>query len=257
MHRTAVILSLHSPRNVKSPIMLLCMPLLLAVCWLAPGVVKADGFPLGWAHRVPITINHDQIDENLTDFTLVLTEEMSAVLSSVDGPLDADGLRPSIDGGGDVRFSADEAGTQRLAVDVREWDTDNDPASGSLEVAVKVPSISSSTDTTIYLWWGNSEAVQPGPAQEFGQYAAYDAGAWLASADGGASDRTGQRGIYPSSSPPPVQITGRRGSTSPATTAYSRRTTAGVGWSHQQGVGKASSPPPTQKSAHPPSVIPQ
>jgi len=47
-----------------------------------------------------------------------------------------------------------------------------------------------------------------------------------------------------------------RGSTSPATMAFSLQTTAGVGWSHQPGVGKASSSPPTQKSAHPPSVMP-
>ena len=171
--------------NIKTSIVRLCLPVLLAVCWLAPSVAKADGFPSGWAHRVPITINHDQIDENLAYFTLVLTEEMSAVLSSVDGPLDADGLRPSIDGGGDVRFSADEAGAQRLAVDVREWVTDNDPASGSLEVAVKVPSISSSTDTTIYLWWGEAGETQPAPGDPFGQFAAYDAFTDFVSPDGG------------------------------------------------------------------------
>ena len=46
------------------------------------------------------------------------------------------------------------------------------------------------------------------------------------------------------------------GSISPATTASWPPTTDGVGWSHQPGAGKASSPSPTQKSAHPPSVMP-
>ena len=46
------------------------------------------------------------------------------------------------------------------------------------------------------------------------------------------------------------------GTPSPATMAYSRRTTAGAGWSHQPGAGKASSLSPTQKSAHPPSAMP-
>jgi hypothetical protein len=47
-----------------------------------------------------------------------------------------------------------------------------------------------------------------------------------------------------------------RGSTSPATMAFSLQTTAGVGWSHQPGAGEASSLSPTQKSAHPPSAMP-
>jgi hypothetical protein len=147
-------------------------------------------FPTGWAHRVPIAVDHTQIDSDLTDFTVVITDEMAAVLSAVDGPLDADGTRPSINGGGDVRFSADEAGTQRLAVDVREWVTNNNPASGSLEVAVRVPTVSSSTDTTIYLWWGKAGETQPAPGDPFGQYAAYDAHHRLVSTDGGLTDRT-------------------------------------------------------------------
>jgi hypothetical protein len=47
-----------------------------------------------------------------------------------------------------------------------------------------------------------------------------------------------------------------RGSTSPATMAFSLQTTAGVGSSRQRDAGKASSLSPTQKSAHPPSAMP-
>jgi hypothetical protein len=169
-------------------------------------------------YRLPVTILSSAIDGNLTDFTVVITDEMAAVLSAVDGPLDADGTRPSINNGGDVRFSADEAGTQRLAVDVREWVTNNNPASGSLEVAVKVPTISAMSDTTIYLWWGKAGETQPAPGDPFGQFAAYDAGAWLASADGGASDRTGQRTMYASATPP-AQIAGLIGEAAQVTVA--------------------------------------
>jgi hypothetical protein len=141
-------------------------------------------------YRLPVTILSSAIDGNLTDFTVVITDEMAAVLSAVDGLLDADGTRPSINGGGDVRFSADELGTQRLAVDVREWITNNNPASGSLEVAVKVPAISAVSDTTIYLWWGKAGETQPAPGDPFGQYAAYDANTVFMSPDGGATSRT-------------------------------------------------------------------
>ena len=46
------------------------------------------------------------------------------------------------------------------------------------------------------------------------------------------------------------------GTPSPATMASWHQTTAGAGSSRQPGAVKASSPSPTQKSAHPPSVMP-
>jgi hypothetical protein len=141
-------------------------------------------------YRLPVTIRSSAIDGNLTDFTVVITDEMAAVLSAVDGPLDADGTRPSINGGGDVRFSADGLGTQRLAVDVREWVTNNNPASGSLEVAVKVPTISAVSDTTIYLWWGKAGETQPAPGDPFGQFAAYDDYHEVVMPNGANGDRT-------------------------------------------------------------------
>ena len=47
-----------------------------------------------------------------------------------------------------------------------------------------------------------------------------------------------------------------RGSTSPATMAFSLQTTAGVGSSRPRDAGRASSLSPTQKSAHPRSAMP-
>jgi len=94
-----------------------------------------SAFPQDWQYRLPVIISDAVIDENLSNFTLVLTDEMLTVLASPNGPLDGDGSRPSRNGGGDIRFSADEAGTQQLAVDIRSWNT----ATGDGELAVKVP----------------------------------------------------------------------------------------------------------------------
>ncbi len=115
-------------------------------------------FPTGWAYRLPITIDKDDISADLTDWTMVFDQSFDSVMTQVNGPLDADGTRPSIDGGGDVRFSSDSAGTTRLSVDVREWSTNNTPASAEAEIAVRVPAVSSSVDTIIYMWWGKSAA---------------------------------------------------------------------------------------------------
>jgi hypothetical protein len=128
----------------------------------------------GWAHRIPITIESDDIDATLSDWTMVFDQAFDSVLTQVDGPLDADGTRASLNGGGDIRFSSDEAGTVRLPCDIREWTTDNTPASATCEVAVKVPSVSSSVDTTIYMWWGKTGETQPAADADYGQYDAYD-----------------------------------------------------------------------------------
>ena len=151
-------------------------------------------FPEGWEHRVSITIDKDDIDADLTDWTLVFDQSFDSVLTSVDGPLDADGQRPSINGGGDIRFSSDAAGANRLACDIRTWATNNTPGSATCEIAVKIGSVSSSTDTTIYMWWGKSGETQPGVSTTYGQYNAYDSGfigVWSLSEDpgpGGAGD---------------------------------------------------------------------
>ena len=138
-------------------------------------------FPSGWTCRAPITIESDDIDATLTNWTLVFDQTFDSVLTQADGPLDADGTRASINGGGDVRFSTDEAGTTQIACDIRSWVTHNTPASATCEVAVKVPSVSSSVDTIIYMWWGASGETQPAVDATYGQYDAYDAyhvGVW-------------------------------------------------------------------------------
>jgi len=147
--------------------------LLSALC-LLPMLSAAD-FPTGWQYRIAITIDNSKIDSDLTDWTFVFDQSFDSVLTSVDGPLDADGTRPMINGGGDIRFSSDEAGTTQLALDVRSAVTDNTPANGEVEVAVNIPAVSSSTDTIIYMWWGKSGETQPGVSTTYGQYNAYDA----------------------------------------------------------------------------------
>lgn len=131
-------------------------------------------FPSDWGYQLAITIDRTKIDSDLSNWTFVFDQAFNAVLTSVDGPLDADGSAPMINGGGDIRFSSDEAGTQQLAVDVRAAVTDNTPANGELEIAVNIQAISSSANTTIYMWWGKSGEVLPAANSTYGQYNAYD-----------------------------------------------------------------------------------
>lgn len=132
-------------------------------------------YPDGWGYKLSITIDHTKIDSDLSNWTMVFDQAFAAVLTSVNGPLDADGTRPMLNGGGDIRFSSDSVGSSQLAVDVRTAATNNDPASGKLELAINIPAVSSSGDTTIYMWWDKAGESQPAVGSTYGQYNAYDA----------------------------------------------------------------------------------
>jgi len=98
----------------------------------------------GWAKRVKLTIDSDDVDEELTDFPVLLHLSTS---SGTDGD--------------DVSFIFDEIGSnsKKLAVtttdgtecyvEVEEWDSVNEEA----WLWVKVPSISSTADTSLYLYY--------------------------------------------------------------------------------------------------------
>jgi hypothetical protein len=133
------------------------------------------GAELEGGYQVAITIDSGDVTANLTDWTLVFDQAFDSVLTSANGPLDADGTRPSLNGGGDIRFYSNASRTTRLPCDIRSWATNNTPASATCEAAVKVPSVSSSADTTIYMAWGQTgETTQPAVGDTYGQYAAYD-----------------------------------------------------------------------------------
>lgn len=147
-------------------------------------------FPDGWTHKLAITISSVQILADLTGWTLVFDQAFAGVLTQADGPLGASGMRPILADGGDIRFSYDDIGAQEMAVDIRTADINNDPGLAKLEVAAKIPLVSTSTDTVVYMWWGNASATKPLTTDTYGQYAAYDADHVFVSDDGGGRDRS-------------------------------------------------------------------
>jgi hypothetical protein len=163
----------------------------------------------GWSHRVALTISAAYIDEDLTNWTLVFDQSFNAVLTQINGPLDLDGTRPAKSDGGDIRFATDAAGLTEIAVDLREWTPNNDPALATCEIALKIPFVDLSANTTIYLFWGNSAAEKPLPDSLYGQYAAYDSDYELVYSlsenSGSRFDRTSnQETLTPNSTPTAV-----------------------------------------------------
>lgn len=117
----------------------------------------------GWGRKCALVIQSSQVASTLTNFPLLLTKD--TLPSEM---FDADGSYPALSTGGDIRFSSDSAGNTQLPCEIEYFVTDNDPANGKAVIWVKVASISSSANTTIYVWYNKSGESQPGRATTYG-----------------------------------------------------------------------------------------
>lgn len=124
----------------------------------------------GWNRKAAITIDNTKVSgsANHTDFPVLLTE---ANLPSE--MFDADGSFPANNGGGDIRFSSDSDGVTELAREVVNFVTDNDPANGTAEIWVKVPTLDYNDDTVIYVWYNNTSASEPASDSTYGSEAVW------------------------------------------------------------------------------------
>lgn len=96
-----------------------------------------------WTYRKKITIQSSQVLENLTDFpVLVYLSSDSDISSSAQST------------GNDIAFTSSDGETQ-LSHEIEEYDN----STGELVAWVKVSSVSSSSDTDIFIYYGNSGAA--------------------------------------------------------------------------------------------------
>ena len=108
------------------------------------------GFLLTCPFRTKLTIDHTKVSSDRTNFALyvpktVLPDDMFTVGSYCCIKSD----------GGDIRFSTDADGNTQIAQDVVVAVPDATHANAIGSIRVKVPTISSTVDTTIYCFWGN------------------------------------------------------------------------------------------------------
>lgn len=91
-----------------------------------------------WDYRKTITINHTKVGSALTDFPVLI--------DITDGDL----ASKAQDSGYDIAFT--DVGGSKLSHEIEVFNG----ASGKLTAWVKVPSLSSTTDTILYMYYGNS-----------------------------------------------------------------------------------------------------
>ena len=98
----------------------------------------------GWLSNCELTINSSAVPSDATDLpVLLIYDNFPSEIVGVSG-----GCK---DNGSDIRFATDAAGDNEIPREI----VNIDKTSNILTVYVKVPSISSSTDTIIYCFWNN------------------------------------------------------------------------------------------------------
>ena len=105
-------------------------------------VAQADPDPgwynASWLYRKKITIDHNLVDANLTNFPVLINRT------------DTDFTKARTDGF-DFVFTEDD-GVTELKYEREKWDD----GTGELIAWVKVPNVSSTVDTDIYIYYGNA-----------------------------------------------------------------------------------------------------
>ncbi len=129
--------------NWLSRPVLISLVLVLVLLATSFSVARADPgwYTTGWQYRKEITFNSANVSANQTDFPVLISLT------------DADLAARAQNDGDDILFT-DSGGANKLSHEIERFDGD----SGELVAWVKVPSLSSSSNTEIYMYYGNTGA---------------------------------------------------------------------------------------------------
>jgi len=109
----------------------------------APGVCPAAGlggwYPGGWLYRKPVSIGNGNVPSNQTNFPVLVSITTDTDLAA-DAQADFD----------DILFTSSD-GTTKLSHEIEKYNS----TTGELVAWVKVPTVSSTADTILYLYYGN------------------------------------------------------------------------------------------------------
>src|SRR3990172_7868952 len=104
-----------------------------------------DWYDPDWQYRKKITIDHTQVAADQTDFPILIGLASDSDLASK--------AQDSPSAGYDILFTSSN-GTTKISHEIEKFDD----STGELVAWVEVPSLSSSTDTELYMYYGNASA---------------------------------------------------------------------------------------------------
>ncbi len=128
-------------------------------------------FPTGWLQSAPLVIQHALVPANQTNFPTLITNATNCLPPAM---VTLGGAHAAQSDGGDIRFTTDAAGTNRIACDIVQWVQNATPASAVVEIWVPTNPLTAS-DVTIYVWYdAGGGQTQPAANAAFGSQAVWD-----------------------------------------------------------------------------------
>lgn len=122
----------------------------------------------GYKYKCQLTINRSLVGSDQTDFPVLVNQTNAPQLM-----IDANGGKPCIDGGGDVKFSSDSAGINQIPCEIVRCQIDDNPANAIVQIWVKVPAVTTATDATFWVFWGKVGDTVAGNATTYGRNAVW------------------------------------------------------------------------------------
>jgi len=136
--------------------------------WAADNVqAQASWYDSSWDYRQKITIASSQVQSSLTNFPVYV--DLATMSSGFFSNVQSDG--------GDIRVTQSD-GTTEVAREITALDI----ASSTGELHFKAPSVSSSTDTEFYIYYGNNGASNYADSNTYGMHNVWTngfTGVWL------------------------------------------------------------------------------
>lgn len=125
--------------------------------------------PDGRNRKQVITIQSSEVSGSgsHTDFPVLIT------LDHLDTEVVDGGSNSALNGGGDIAFSTDSAGSNQIPIEVVEFITSATPANRRCTIWIKVPSLSTSSNTEVYIWYNKTGESQPAVTAPFGRNAVW------------------------------------------------------------------------------------
>lgn len=142
---------------------------ILLFCYIGQSqMVVGDRFTRFESERKhEIIIQSSEVPSTVANFPVLIT------LDNLDTEVVDAGTNSAQLNGDDIIFTSDAAGTTRLAIDVVEFIPHVTGGSRRCEIWVKVPSISSSSNTSVWIWYKNATRTQPAVDATYGRDAVW------------------------------------------------------------------------------------
>lgn len=102
-----------------------------------------------WVKRIKLTIDYTKVDTTLVDFPISITLSSSTGITNVD----TTSVFTTISGNSKKIAITTDDGLSQCYTEIERWDADNQEAN----LWTKVPTITSGTDTILYLYYDNSK----------------------------------------------------------------------------------------------------